>query len=110
AGKIMFEGKNLLSLNDAEMQQIRGRRIAMVFQEPLASLNPVFTIGDQISEAITVHEKLAPEALRARVLELLRAVGIPSPDERLGSYPHQLSGGQRQRVMIAMALACEPDL
>ncbi|PIP45057.1 MAG: peptide ABC transporter ATP-binding protein, partial [Deltaproteobacteria bacterium CG23_combo_of_CG06-09_8_20_14_all_51_20] len=77
---------------------------------PLASLNPVFTIGDQISEAITVHEKLAPEALRARVLELLRAVGIPSPDERLGSYPHQLSGGQRQRVMIAMALACEPDL
>jgi oligopeptide/dipeptide ABC transporter ATP-binding protein len=110
AGKVMFEGKNLLSLSDAEMQQIRGRRIAMVFQEPLASLNPVFTIGDQISEAITVHERLAPGARRAKVLELLRAVGIPSPDERLGSYPHQLSGGQRQRVMIAMALACEPDL
>ena len=95
---------------DEEMQKIRGRRIAMIFQEPMTSLNPVFTIGDQIGEAILIHERIDQEELRRRCIQLLRDVGIPSPEERLNDYPHQLSGGQRQRVMIAMALACHPDL
>ena len=109
-GRILFNGQNLLDLDEEEMQKIRGKRIAMIFQEPMTSLNPVFTIGDQIGEAIVVHEKLDQEELRRRCIQLLRDVGIPSPEERLKDYPHQLSGGQRQRVMIAMALACNPDL
>jgi oligopeptide/dipeptide ABC transporter ATP-binding protein len=92
------------------MQKIRGSRIAMVFQEPMTSLNPVFTIGDQIKEAILVHESIGQAELHERCLQLLRDVGIPSPEERIKDYPHQLSGGQRQRVMIAMALGCHPDL
>jgi oligopeptide/dipeptide ABC transporter ATP-binding protein len=109
-GAILFKGQNLLLLPEEELQKIRGNQIAMVFQEPMTSLNPVFTVGDQIKEAIEVHEKLSEEELHKRCIQLLRDVGIPSPDERIKDYPHQLSGGQRQRVMIAMALACNPDL
>lgn len=109
-GKIFFGGKNLLDLDEEEMQSVRGNHIAMVFQEPLTSLNPVFTISDQIGEAIKIHKNVAENELRERSVQLLRDVGIPSPEERLNDYPHQLSGGQRQRVMIAMALACNPDL
>ena len=109
-GKILFNSQNLLDLDEEEMQKIRGNRIAMVFQEPMTSLNPVFTIEDQISEAIMVHEKAGDKEIRKRCIQLLKDVGIPSPEERLKDYPHQLSGGQRQRVMIAMALACNPDV
>jgi oligopeptide/dipeptide ABC transporter ATP-binding protein len=110
AGRILFNGRNLLDLDEEALQTIRGNHIAMVFQEPMTSLNPVFTVGDQISEAIRVHEKIGEETLEERCIDLLRDVGIPSPEERLKDYPHQLSGGQRQRVMIAMALSCNPDL
>ena len=109
-GKVLFGDQNLLDFNDTEMQQIRGNQIAMVFQEPLTSLNPVFTIGDQIAEAIRTHETIAESEIARRSEQLLQDVGIASPAERLSDYPHQLSGGQRQRVMIAMALACGPDL
>jgi oligopeptide/dipeptide ABC transporter ATP-binding protein len=109
-GRALFDGRDLLTLNEEALQSIRGRKIAMVFQEPMTSLNPVFTIGDQISEAIRTHNRLTPEALRERCVQLLTDVGLPHADRRTGDYPHQLSGGQRQRVMIAMALACEPDL
>ncbi len=109
-GRILFEGRDLLACNEKEMQNVRGNRIAMVFQEPLTSLNPVFTIGDQIGEAISIHTDIGNQALHERCVQLLRDVGIPSPEQRISDYPHQLSGGQRQRVMIAMALACSPDL
>jgi oligopeptide/dipeptide ABC transporter ATP-binding protein len=109
-GRVFFNGRNLLGLSEEELQRIRGKHIAMVFQEPMTSLNPVFTVGDQIQEAILVHENMNDDALRERCIELLKDVGIPSPEERLGDYPHELSGGQRQRVMIAMALACNPEL
>jgi oligopeptide/dipeptide ABC transporter ATP-binding protein len=109
-GRVLFDGQNLLDLDDEEMQKVRGNRIAMVFQEPMTSLNPVFTIEDQISEAIRVHEKTDDKDIRKRCVQLLKDVGIPSPEERLKDYPHQLSGGQRQRVMIAMALACNPEV
>ena len=109
-GKIFFMGQNLLGLTDEVMQAFRGNRVAMVFQEPMTSLNPVFTIGDQISEAITIHENVDGAAAKARCVQLLKDVGIAEPEERLKDYPHQLSGGQRQRVMIAMALACNPEL
>jgi oligopeptide/dipeptide ABC transporter ATP-binding protein len=109
-GRVLFYGRNLLDLAEDEMQNIRGSRIAMVFQEPMTSLNPVFTVGDQIKEAILVHENIGEAELQERCLQLLRDVGIPSPEERIKDYPHQLSGGQRQRVMIAMALGCNPDL
>ena len=109
-GKVLFNGKSLLELDEEEMQEIRGNHIAMVFQEPMTSLNPVFTIGDQIEEAILVHERVEQVELNRRCIEVLKDVGIPSPEERIKDYPHQLSGGQRQRVMIAMALACNPDL
>jgi len=109
-GRVLFEGQSLLDLDEEEMQKVRGKQIAMIFQEPMTSLNPVFTVEDQIGEAILVHEKIGQEELRRRCIQLLRDVGIPSPEQRLHDYPHQLSGGQRQRVMIAMALACNPDL
>jgi oligopeptide/dipeptide ABC transporter ATP-binding protein len=109
-GKVLFNGKSLLELDEEEMQEIRGNHIAMVFQEPMTSLNPVFTIGDQIKEAILVHERVEESELDRRCIQVLKDVGIPSPKERMKDYPHQLSGGQRQRVMIAMALACNPDL
>jgi oligopeptide/dipeptide ABC transporter ATP-binding protein len=109
-GKVLFNGKSLLELDEEEMQEIRGNHIAMVFQEPMTSLNPVFTIGDQIKEAILVHERVKESEMDRRCIQVLKDVGIPSPEERMKDYPHQLSGGQRQRVMIAMALACNPDL
>jgi peptide/nickel transport system ATP-binding protein len=111
AGKVMFEGRDLLALSPPEMRDIRGNRIAMIFQEPMTSLNPVFTIGDQITEAMRAHDRTASAAaLRARAIESLTRVRIPTPDRRFDEYPHQMSGGMRQRVMIAMALACAPDL
>ena len=109
-GKVLFNGKSLLELDEEEMQEIRGNHIAMVFQEPMTSLNPVFTVGDQVKEAILVHERVERAELNRRCIQVLKDVGIPSPEERIKDYPHQLSGGQRQRVMIAMALACNPDL
>jgi oligopeptide/dipeptide ABC transporter ATP-binding protein len=109
-GRILFKGQNLLDLDEEEMQKVRGKQMAMIFQEPMTSLNPVFTVEDQIGEAIMIHENVGPEEGRRRCIQLLKDVGIPSPEQRLKDYPHQLSGGQRQRVMIAMALACDPDL
>jgi peptide/nickel transport system ATP-binding protein len=109
-GRILFSGQNLLKLDEKGMQKIRGNQISMVFQEPLTSLNPVFTIGDQLAEAVRTHKPMDTEALGRYCVQLLFDVGIPSPEQRLSDYPHQLSGGQRQRVMIAMALSCDPDL
>jgi oligopeptide/dipeptide ABC transporter ATP-binding protein len=109
-GSISFNGRNLLEFEEEQMQSIRGNHISMVFQEPLTSLNPVFTIGDQIGEAIKIHQSVANDELESRCVRLLKDVGIPTAEERINDYPHQLSGGQRQRVMIAMALACDPDL
>ena len=109
-GRILFRGQNLLDLNDRQMQKIRGNQIGMVFQEPLTSLNPVFTVGDQIGEAIQIHQTAPQNEVVQRSRQLLKDVGIADPAQRLNDYPHQLSGGQRQRVMIAMALACDPEL
>jgi len=110
SGKIVFEGVDLMDLTPGQLCSIRGKKIAMIFQEPMTALNPVFTIGDQISEAITIHIKLSKRQVRERVIELLRQVGMPAPEERITTYPHQLSGGLRQRAMIAMSLACQPEL
>src|SRR5439155_3317338 len=107
---IEFEGRNLLTLAPAELRAIRGNQIAMVFQEPMTSLNPVFTVGDQIAEAAIIHQGLSHKAARARAIEMLTLVGMPDPAERVDHYPHQLSGGMRQRVMIAMALVCHPKV
>jgi microcin C transport system ATP-binding protein len=111
SGRILFKGRDLMTLSEREMQQVRGKDIGIVFQEPMTSLNPLHTIGRQIGEALILHGSVtSQEQVRARTLELLAQVGIPDPEQRLFSYPHQLSGGQRQRVMIAMALANDPDL
>ena len=110
AGKVLFQGRELTKLSSREMQRIRGPGIAMIFQEPMTSLNPVFSIGDQIMETIKAHENLPAAALRKRAIDMLDKVGIPSAARRLDDYPHQMSGGQRQRVMIAIALACNPKL
>ena len=107
---IEFEGRNLLTLSPPELRAIRGNRIAMVFQEPMTSLNPVFSVGDQIAEAAIIHQGLSRKAARARAIEMLTLVGMPDPAERVDHYPHQLSGGMRQRVMIAMALVCHPKV
>ena len=109
-GEIDFEGRDLLKLSREQMRQIRGNQIAMIFQEPMTSLNPVFTCGYQIAEALTLHQGMDKAAARQRALELMKLVGIPLPEKRLDDFPHQLSGGMRQRVMIAMALACNPSL
>jgi peptide/nickel transport system ATP-binding protein/oligopeptide transport system ATP-binding protein len=110
AGSVKFQGQELTKLSSREMQRIRGPGIAMIFQEPMTSLNPVFSIGDQIMETIRAHESLPAAALRKRAIDMLDKVGIPSAARRLDDYPHQMSGGQRQRVMIAIALACNPKL
>jgi len=109
-GRILFEGKNLLELSTPEMRKIRGNRIGMIFQEPMTSLNPVYTVGNQIIEAVQLHLRLPASDARALAIEMLTKVGIPSPEQRVDEYPHQLSGGMKQRVMIAMALVCNPAL
>ncbi|MGI4859770.1 MAG: ABC transporter ATP-binding protein [Janthinobacterium lividum] len=109
-GRIILEGEDLLAKREQQMRGIRGRDIAMVFQEPMTALNPLFTIGRQIAESLRLHEGMRPQAARVRAIELLRRTGIPEPEHRIDSFPHQLSGGQRQRAMIAMALACGPRL
>ena len=108
--KILFQGRDLAQLDESELQKVRGNEISMIFQEPMTSLNPVYTVGDQIAEAVTLHQDLSGKAASDRAVEMLGLVGIPSPERRLHDYPHQLSGGMRQRVMIAMALSCNPKL
>jgi oligopeptide/dipeptide ABC transporter ATP-binding protein len=109
-GEIIFKGKNLLDLSNKEMESIRGNDISMIFQEPMTSLNPVFTVGDQIKEAVMLHQKKSSDEAGKLVIEILDKVGIPSPDIRINDYPHQMSGGMKQRVMIAMALSCNPEI
>ena len=109
-GSIMFDGNDLLRLSDREMREMRGNSISMIFQEPMTSLNPVLTVGDQIMEVLRLHRRLPRSEALGETVRLLGLVGIPAPDQRVGDYPHQLSGGMRQRVMIAMALACQPRL
>jgi len=108
-GEVIFDGTDLTGLTHNQLCSIRGKRMAMIFQEPMTALNPVFNIGDQIAESITTHFRLPAGQVRKRVIEVLRQVQMPAPEERISSYPHQLSGGLRQRAMIAMALACHPD-
>lgn len=110
AGRILFQGKDLLTIAMKELRQVRGNQIAMIFQEPMTSLNPVFTVGDQIAEVYQVHQGLSKQEALRRTVENLKQVGIPNATERAHSYPHELSGGMRQRVMIAMAIACSPKL
>ncbi|MEW6357364.1 MAG: ABC transporter ATP-binding protein [Planctomycetota bacterium] len=109
-GKILFEGKNLLDLSESQMRNIRGNDISMIFQEPMTSLNPVFTVGNQVIEAVELHQGVTGEKAREMTVEMFRKVGIADPEQRVDEYPHQMSGGMRQRVMIAMALVCNPKL
>src|SRR5262249_37200365 len=109
-GQILFEGRDLLKLSEDEMREMRGRDISMIFQEPMTSLNPVLSIGQQVTEPLIIHLKMSEEQARARALELMQLVGIPDGERRLEQDPHHLSGGMRQRVMIAIGLACNPKL
>ena len=110
SGSILFQGRELMGLAENELRRIRGRDIAMIFQEPMTSLNPLYTIGEQLMEPLLTHENLSKPVAKKRMIELLARTGIPEPEKRFDAYPHMLSGGQRQRVMIAMALACSPKL
>ena len=110
SGRVRFDGLDLTTLPDGELRDLRGNRLAMIFQEPMTSLNPSYTVGEQIIEVLVRHRGLSPRAARDRAIEMLRRVHIPSPERRLDDYPHKLSGGMRQRAMIAMALACDPEL
>ncbi len=110
SGRVLFQGEDLLQASEARMREVRGNRISMIFQEPMTSLNPVFPVGDQIGESLRLHAGLDARQARERSIAMLRQVGIPAPEQRVDEYPHQLSGGMRQRVMIAMALACRPDI
>jgi len=109
-GSILFNGEDLLAKREQDMQKIRGNKIAMIFQDPMTSLNPLFTIGNQIMESIVLHQRSSMKEARDKAIDMLKLVGIPSPEKRISDYPHQMSGGMRQRVMIAMALSCQPDL
>lgn len=109
-GEVLLEGRNLLALSEKEMRSVRGNDVAMIFQDALSSLNPVFTIGSQITEAIRLHEKISKKEAKSRAVELLRLTGIPIPEKRVDNYPHEMSGGMRQRSMIALALSCRPKL
>ncbi len=109
-GEILYQGRNLLKFSEDEMRKIRGNEISMIFQEPMTSLNPVYTVGNQIIEAVMLHQKLGARDARSKAIEMLQLVGIPAPEKRVDDYPHQLSGGMRQRVMIAMALSCNPQV
>ncbi len=109
-GRILLDGTNLLELAEDQMRAIRGNEISMIFQEPMTSLNPVYTCGNQIEEALILHQRMSKKQARERAIEMLKLVGIPAPEQRIKEYPHQLSGGMRQRVMIAMALSCNPSV